>query len=144
MRAVEPFAVREIPMAPIVTQTDRSKDLTTHVCTGEISVDEILRALKKFWLGEVTKAVLWDMVGAESNLHEPEIHKIDTFLQRIQREKLGYKRRGGKTALVGARHYIYRTLRQFKGWADTVGDISFEFQVFDDREKAMQWLTSEE
>ena len=131
-------------MAPIDTQTDRSKDLTIHVCTGEISVDEILTALRKFWFGEVTKAVLWDMVEAEPNLHEPEIHKIDTFLQQIQRQKLGYKRRGGKTALVGARQYIWRFLRQFKAWADAVGDIAFEFQVFNDIEEAMQWLTSEE
>ncbi len=131
-------------MAPIETQIDRSRNLTTHVCTGEISVDEILTALKKFWLGEVTKAVLWDMVEAEENLHEPEIHKIDTFLQQIQRQKLGYKRRGGKTALVGARQYIFLILRQFKAWADTVGNIPFEFQKFNDIEEAMQWLTSEE
>ena len=131
-------------MAPIDTQTDRSKNLTIHVCTGEISVDEILTALRKFWFGEVTKAVLWDMVEAELKLHEPEVHKIDIFLQRIYRQKLGYKRRGGKTALVGARQYILRFLRQFKAWADAVGDIAFEFQVFNDIEEAMQWLTSEE
>jgi len=131
-------------MAPIDTQTDRSKNLTIHACTGEISVDEILTALRKFWFGEVTKAVLWDMVEAEQNLHEPEIYKIDTFLQQIQRQKLGYKRRGGKTALVGASQYIFRILRQFKAWADGVGDIAFEFQVFNDIEEAMQWLTSEE
>jgi len=133
-------------MAPIDTQTDRSKNLTIHVCTGEISIDEILTALRKFWLGEVTKAVLWDMVEveAEPNLHEPEIHKIDTFLQQIQQQNLGYKRRGGKTALVGAGQYIYRILSQFKAWADTVGDIPFEFQVLNDIEEAMQWLTSEE
>ena len=131
-------------MAPIDTQTDRSKNLTIHVCTGEISVDEILTALQKFWFGKVTKAVLWDMVEAEPNHYEPEIHKIDTFLQQIQQQKLGYKRRGGKTALVGASQYIFRILRQFKAWADAVGDIAFEFQVFNDIEEAMQWLTSEE
>ena len=131
-------------MAPIDTQTDRSKNLTIHVCTGEISVDEILTALQKFWFGEVTKAVLWDMVEAEPNHYEPEIHKIDTFLQQIQRQKLGYKRRGGKTALVGASQYIFRILRQFKAWADSVGDIAFEFQEFNDIEEVMQWLTSEE
>ena len=131
-------------MAPIDSQTDRSQNLTIHVCTGVIRVDEILTALQKFWFGEVTKAELWDMVEAEPNLHEPEIHKIDTFLQQIQQQKLGYKRRGGKTALVGASQYIYRILRQFKAWADTVGDIAFEFQVFNDIEEAMQWLTSEE
>ena len=131
-------------MAPIDTQTDRSKNLTIHVCTGKISVDETLTALRKFWLGEVTKAVLWDMVEAKPNLHEPEIHKIDTFLQQIQQQKLGYKRRGGRTALVGTSQYIFRIVRQFKAWADTVGDIAFEFQVFNDIEEAMQWLTSEE
>lgn len=132
-------------MAPIDTQTDRSKNLTVHVCTGEISIDEILTALRKFWLGEVTKAVLWDMVEveAEPNLHEPEVHKIDIFLQQIQRHKLGYNRRGGRTALVGASQYIFRIVRQFKAWADTVGDIAFEFQVFNDIEEAMQWLTLE-
>ena len=84
------------------------------------------------------------MVEAEQNLHEPEIHKIDTFLQQIRQQKLGYKRRGGKTALVGASQYIFLILRQFKAWADGVGDIAFEFQVFNDIEEAMQWLTSEE
>ena len=131
-------------MAPIETQIDRSRNLTTHVCTGEISVDEILTALTKFWFGEITGDVLWDMVEAELNPHEPEIHKIDTFLQQIQQQNLGYKRRGGKTALVGASQYIFRIFRQFKAWADSVGDIAFEFQVFNDIEEAMQWLTSEE
>ncbi len=84
------------------------------------------------------------MVEAEPNHYEPEIHKIDTFLQQIHRQKLGYKRRGGKTALVGASQYIFRIFRQFKAWADSVGDIAFEFQVFNDIEEAMQWLTSEE
>jgi len=131
-------------MAPIYTQTDRSKNLTVHVCTGEICIDEILAALQKFWFGEVTKAVLWDMVEAKPNHYAPEIHKIDTFLQQIQQQKLGYKKRGGKTALVGASQHIFRILRQFKAWADTVGDIAFEFQIFNDIEEAMQWLTSEE
>jgi hypothetical protein len=131
-------------MTPIDTQTDRSNNLTIHVCTQKISVDEILTARQKFWFGEVTKGVLWDMVEAEPNLHEHEMHKIDTFLQQIQRQKLGHKRRGGKTALVVASQYIFRILRQFKVWADTAGNIKFESQVVNDIEEAMQWLTSEE
>jgi hypothetical protein len=42
-------------MAPIITRKDQPKNLITHVCTGRISVDEILTLVQAYFSGEVIK-----------------------------------------------------------------------------------------
>jgi hypothetical protein len=130
--------VGRIPMAPIVTHSDRSKDLTTHVCTGQISVDEILTAVKKYFSGEDTKDVLWDFAEAHVDMRQPQIDRLMIYLRRVPPEELE-KRRGGRVAIVPPGEYAVGVMEQFKGWSAMVDD-PFEWQMFYDAEEALGWL----
>ena len=125
-------------MAPIVTHTDPSKDLTTHVCTGQISVHEILTALEKYFSGEVTKDVLWDFGEADVELRQPQIDKLMIYLRRVPPAELE-KRRGGRVAIIAPKEFVFGVMEQFKGWSAMVDDL-FEFQMFIDAEEALNWL----
>ena len=92
-------------MAPIVTHKDRSKDLITHVCTGQISVDEILTAAQEYFSGEVTKHVLWDFAEAEVDIRQPQIDKLMIYLRGLPPDELE-KRRGGRVAIVAPKEYV--------------------------------------
>lgn len=72
--------VRRIPLAPILTQTDPSKDLTTHICTGQISIDEILTALNKYFSGEAIKDALWGFAEASVDMRQPQIDRLIIYL----------------------------------------------------------------
>ena len=125
-------------MAPIVTHKDRSKDLITHVCTGQISVDEILTAAQEYFSGEVTKDVLWDFAEAEVDLRQPQIDKLMIYLRGLPPAELE-KRRGGRVAIVAPKEYVVGVMEQFKGWSEMV-DAPFVFQMFYDAEQALAWL----
>ena len=92
-------------MAPITARTDRSKDLTTYLCSGQISVDEILSALKEYFSGEVTKNVLWDFAEADVDMHQPQIDRLMIYLRRLPPQELE-KRRGGRVAIIAPKEYV--------------------------------------
>ncbi|MGD9320042.1 MAG: hypothetical protein PVH99_08765 [Desulfobacteraceae bacterium] len=125
-------------MAPIVTHKDRSKDLITYVCKGQISVDEILTAAQEYFSGEVTKDVLWDFAEAEVDIRQPQIDKLMIYLRGLLPEELE-KRRGGRVAIVAPKEYVVGVMEQFKGWSEMV-DAPFMFQMFYDAEEALAWL----
>jgi hypothetical protein len=125
-------------MAPIVTHKDPSKEFITHVCTGQISVDEILTAAQEYFSGEVTKDVLWDFAEAEVDMRQPQIDKLMVYLRSLPREEVE-KRRGGRVAIVAPKEYVFGIMEQFKGWSE-MADALFEFQMFYDAEDALAWL----
>ncbi len=125
-------------MAPIVIHKDRSKDLIIYVCTGQVSVDEILTAAQEYFSGEVTKDVLWDFAEADVDIRQPHIDKLIVYLRTVPPEQLE-KRRGGRVAIVAPKEYVVGVMEQFKGWAEMV-DAPFEFQMFYDAEEALAWL----
>jgi hypothetical protein len=125
-------------MAPIVIHKDRSKDLIIYVCTGQVSVDEILTAAQEYFSGEVTKDVLWDFAEADVDIRQPHIDKLIVYLRTVPPEQLE-KRRGGRVAIVAPIEYVVGVMEQFKGWAEMV-DAPFEFQMFYDAEEALAWL----
>lgn len=125
-------------MAPIVTRKDPLKDLLTHVCTGQISVDEILTAAQEYFSGEVIKNVLWDFAEAEVDMRQPQIDNLMIYLRSLPPEELE-KRRGGRIAIVAPKEYVVGVMEQFRGWSE-MGDTPFEFQMFYDAEEALTWL----
>lgn len=125
-------------MSPIVTRKDPSKDLITHVCTGQISVDDILTATQEYFSGEDIKNVLWDFAEAEVDMRQPQIDNLMIYLRSLPPEELE-KRRGGRIAIVAPKEYVVGVMEQFKGWSE-MGDAPFEFQMFYDVEEALTWL----
>ena len=125
-------------MAPIVTDKDLSKDLITYVCTGQITVDEILTTAQAYFSGELTRDVLWDFAEAEVDMRQPHIDKLIVYLRTVPPEELE-KRRGARVAIVPPKDYVVGVMEQFKGWAELV-DAPFEFQMFYDPKEALAWL----
>lgn len=125
-------------MAPIVTHTEQSKDLTIHVCTGQISVDEILPAVKKYFSEEVPKDVLWDFAKSHVDMRQPQIDRLMVYLRGVPSEELE-KKRGSKVAIVPPREYAVGVMERFKGWS-AMEDDPFEFRMFYDAEEALGWL----
>jgi hypothetical protein len=125
-------------MAPIVTHKNRSKDLITYVCKGQISVDEILTAVQEYFSGEVTKDVLWDFAEANVDIRQPQIDKLMIYLRTVPPEEVE-KRRGARVAIVAPKEYAVGVMEQFKGWSEMV-DAPFVFQMFYDAEEALTWL----
>jgi hypothetical protein len=125
-------------MAPIVIHKDRSKDLITYVCKGQISVDEILTAVQEYFSGEVTKDVLWDFAEANVDIRQPQIDKLMIYLRTVPPEEVE-KRRGGRVAIVAPKEYVVGVMEQFKGWSEMV-DAPFVFQMFYEAEEALTWL----
>jgi hypothetical protein len=90
-------------MAPIVTHKDPSKEFITHVCTGQISVDEILTVAQEYFSGEVTKDVLWDFAEAEVDMRQPQIDKLMVYLRSLPGNK-GRTDGGGELRLSRRRN----------------------------------------
>ena len=125
-------------MAPIVTRTDRSKDLTTYVCTGQIRVDEILAAIKKYFSEEATKDVLWDFAEAGVDVSQFMIDRLMAYRRRVPPVELE-KRRGGRVAIIAPKEFVFGVMERFKGWS-AMEDDPFEFRMFQGAEEALQWL----
>jgi len=125
-------------MAPIVTHKDPSKGLITHVCTGQISVDEILTAAQEYFSGEVTKDVLWDFAEANVDMRQPQIDKLMIYLRSLPPEEVE-KRRGARVAIVAPKEYVFGIMEQFKGWSE-MADAPFSFQMFHEAGEALAWL----
>ena len=125
-------------MPPIVTQKDRSKDLIIYVCTGQITVDEILTTAQEYFSGELSKDVLWDFAEAEVDMRQPHIDKLIVYLRAVPPEELE-KRRGARVAIVPPKDYVVGVMEQLKGWSELV-DAPFEFQMFYNAKEALAWL----
>lgn len=51
---------------PITSKVDKTKNLTIYTLTGELTLDEILDALKSFWEAHtLTVNLLWDARSAK-------------------------------------------------------------------------------
>lgn len=125
-------------MAPVITHKDLSKGLITHVCTGQISVDEILTATQEYFSGELTKDVLWDFAEANVDMRQPQIDKLMVYLRSLPPEEVE-KRRGARVAIVAPKEYVVGIMEQFKGWSE-MADAPFSFQMFHEAGEALAWL----
>ena len=124
---------------PITSRVDRTRNLTTFSLTGEMTIDEILGALKSFWEGsELTLNTLWDTRNAVvTNLGSSEIENIVAFIgQNRNRIK---KRKNGKAAIVASTDLQYGLSRIF-GTLYERENIPIKLHPFRTMEKAIQWL----
>lgn len=126
-------------MGKISVQVDYEKNLTVFTVIGEVEADEIKNEIRKFYEGEVTKFVLWE-------LSESDVSKL-TFsdVKDIASTPIEYskKRIGGKTAIVAPEKITFGLSRMY----DTMKDIQkvpFPTMSFRTYDKAYNWLLSTE
>ena len=114
---------------------DPERQLTVFNCSGELSRTELSNAIVSFITEAPTQNELWDFTNARFPTVSKEDLRASAFLGR----KYGFKKRGGKNAIVAPENLEYGLSRMFKMMAEIV-EVPFEVRVFRSLDEAMQWL----
>ena len=122
-------------MGTIETQIDLERDLTIHTASGEISADEILRRIRSYYEGQVTRLLMWDL--SDADLRSLSASDVQNMVDLTN--SLTAPRAGGKTALVVSTTPAYGMGRMYELSKDASGD-EIDRKMFRDREAALEWL----
>ena len=123
---------------PITTTVDHHRELTIHTGTGEVSFEELMTVLRKFWDGQPTKNVLWDgRTGETPNLSTDDIERMVDYVVPKAENRLV-----GKTALVVPRDLEYG-LSRAANILHEIAQLPYQIGVFRSIEEAYQWLDEE-
>ena len=121
---------------PIDKLVDRTKNLSTFTCYGELSPEEILLTLIEFYQGidgPPTRKVLWNTANATTeNLSMDDMDQIVSL--RLNHEGTMF---GGKTAIVAPQDVTFGLARVFE--IRTAG-TDREIMVFRTYEEAAEWI----
>ncbi|MCK4762108.1 MAG: hypothetical protein KAW12_07905 [Candidatus Aminicenantes bacterium] len=120
----------------IKSHIEKEKKLTVHTCTGKITAEELVNAIKGFYDGELTADNLWDLTGADvSSLKSDEIRQLAYFVKSYAPPK-----KTGKTAIVSSKDIAFGFSRMYQTFAGLSGQ-QVEVQVFRSLEEANEWLS---
>ena len=128
---------------PITSQVDKTKNLTIYTLTGELTLDEILNALKSFWEAHtLTLNLLWDARSAKlSQLKSEEMAEITGFIgQYLHRFE---ERKGGKAAIVASSNLQYGLSRILGTFYEMEG-FPTQLKIFRIMDEAIKWLDQDE
>lgn len=126
-------------MRNVQIQIDSQYDLTTFTVVGKVAAEVVRNAIQKFYEGNVTMNVLWDLSGSDlSSITSSEINGIAKTPR-----KYASMRTGGKTAIAAPTDLTFGLTRMY-GIMTEVQDLPFETQVFRTTEEAHQWLLETE
>jgi hypothetical protein len=114
---------------------EKQGNLTTTTVSGVLDADGIVDTIRRFYDGEPTDLVLWDLSRAEfDELSSEDVH-------RIARTTTMYadRRPQGRTALVFSEDVGFGLGRMF-GSLQEVSDSPVRHRSFRSLEEAMAWL----
>ncbi len=122
-------------MKHIDTHYDHAKSLTTFTATGKMTVDDFHDFLERYYVGQVTRFILWDLTRADlSAFKTADIKEVAQCIVRISEA-----RRGGKTAFVYDQSLEFGIGRMFQAYSQ-MADMPFEVQAFKSLVEAKAWL----
>jgi hypothetical protein len=118
------------------TVVQRQGDRTTITVSGAIGADEVVSTIERFYAGETTVDVLWDlsMAGFEK-ISSADVRRIAQVTRRHAE-----KRELGKTALVFSAEEGYGLGRMF-GILQDVEDSPVQYRSFRSMDEADAWLS---
>ena len=124
----------------ITKHFDRSKELITFTCDGELSFDEVKSTLEAMYASddyEYARGTLWDLANATlQGLTSAQIWKVGNIV-RAHKDALGIC----KNAIVAQSDLNFGQSRKFE--AQTF-NLPFGFMVFHKMEEALHWLDKDE
>ena len=128
---------------PITSQIEKTKNLTFYTLTGELTLDEILNALKSFWEAHtLTLNLLWDARSAKlGQLKSSEISSIAGFISQYKHRF--EERKGGKAAIVASSNLQYG-LSRIMGTFYEIEGFPTQLKIFRIMDEAMEWLDQDE
>jgi hypothetical protein len=124
---------------PVTTKVDKTKNLTIFTLTGELTINEILGALKSFWEGrDLTLNTLWDARNAiVTNLKSSEIGNIAGLIGQYRNRF--EERKNGKAAIAASTDLQYG-LSRILGTLYEREEVPIKLHPFRTMEEAIQWL----
>ncbi len=122
-------------MGTISAIFETDKDLTLVTVSGAITADDLKDWGVKYYEGQITSHILWDVTKADlSAIQGDQLKEIAAIVSRISEV-----RRGGKTAFVYDQPLEYGIGRMFQAYSE-MENMPFEVQTFRRVEEARQWL----
>jgi len=119
----------------IISSPGLNPDLTVHVVTGRVTVEELVEAAVGFIQGSPTRLSLWDLCQADfSSLPTPAIQSIFNNIAPFKQN-----RTGGRAALLFSTTEGYGLGKISEAMAEIRG-FPYEVKAFSDRREAMLWL----
>jgi len=116
---------------------DHQANLTVYIVSGEVSLEDIKTEIQRFYEGNITKDVLWDL--SECDVSKVTFKDIQN-LAYIPRKH--YKTRtGGKTAIVAHRDITYGLSRVYASLTELQA-LPFETKSFRSIKEAREWLAA--
>jgi hypothetical protein len=115
---------------------DTMRGLRIHTCTGAISADDILLALKALYSSpdyDHSRNSLWDFRNCTINLSGDEMRKIINFEQKNRLEP-----GGGKAALLVSSSVNFGLARMYNLLSEH--KVEQTLMVFSDYDEAIRWL----
>ena len=128
---------------PITSEVDKTKNLTIFTLTGEMTLDEIQKAIKSFWEAhDLRLNALWDVQQAKlNNLKSSDMVSLTALIgQYTHRFE---ERRGGKTAVVASSDLQYGFSR-ILGSLYEIEDFPTKLKIFRIMDEAFEWLDQDE
>ena len=120
-------------MADVRTEIDTSSSLTTITARGQLTADDILKAIDDFYRSP-TRLVLWDVNGC--SLDNLTAIDLENASKAIAKTKIG--RPEGKTAFVIEKDNFGLGVL-FEGFAK-MENLPYEYRSFISKEEALRWL----
>ena len=119
----------------ITSHIDREYQLTTHICKGIVSIEDLIDAIKNLYDKEPTPNHLWDFTEAEtSKLTGEQVRTLASYAKSYAPSRIG-----GRTAIVTTNEATFGIARMYEVFAETTGQ-KVEIMVFRSLNEAMRWL----
>lgn len=116
---------------------DKERNLTTYLCSGQVTMDEIREQLLAFYGGRPTLNTIWDYSEADvSVLSREDIENIAKFVKTA-----AHSRDGGKTALV----FPPAMLMDMGPLLEGISEIEVpdaKIKIHQDIQAALDWITT--
>ena len=115
---------------------DRERNLTTYLCSGQVTMAEIREQLLAFYGGKPTLNTIWDYTDADvSALSQEDILNVARFVKTA-----AHSRDGGKTALV----FPAAMLMDMGPLLEAISEIEVpeaKIKIHQDIQAALDWIS---
>lgn len=129
---------------PIKTVVDTEKNITVHIASGNLTFDEIAKALTSFYeSSEMPETVIWDGRNASlKNFSSSQLEQIATYPTRFNTGKSRIK--GGLRAIVAPTDLDYGLSRVIEILTEfSEQALPYKIKVFRSMEEANKWIEEE-